>query len=792
MTDVIDLLSSSPPLPVAPKSRTHHPNLGIGSTKTPRTTASNGNLSSKNKDQDDEDSEFENVSPSLFIYGDTPQGVVVTKKRRLSPRLSGSFQSSSSPAPLPPAIPQREQLEQESAALLSVTAKSATTIAENGRSAVVDVVPSLTGAGPHAAGEHLPQEQEKATAAGGKQSEFLNSLSFMLDHEDFDLISSSSPFRSNANGNGTKDSKTGTIMTTNVAGSTIVSGKRRYEWDGEMSDPIVFTSSAPEPTTSRNNKSSANSKEVPAKTTSSRIITIDSDGLDSGGDGDFDSGLGKDIPRYEGFGEPYNLSDDVLDDLMGKTRRASKLQSHLSGRTSALLASLTSREAPPAALDDAGNSATAAHPRQKNVTRRKVSDGSNDNDSEESPCEPQKASKPNRRSKLTAEEREAKAKEREVEKAERTRAKEEEKQRKRLDKEAKEKEKKMAAEIAEVNKVRDKKISTRDMIVDLASSFIDTNIGHLTTQYMQELKVETSFFESTIPNVIKWRRKVRATYDEEAREWRPCALHISLEKHVLCLLTAQEFVDMVIRQRAEFELDNPETLELHVLRMRSAHPSCKIIYMIEGLAKWKRQNSRNKVYQAEVRRQIEMNGLNGGPCESAPSNQSRRKKAPSKKPEDQPPVDPDLIEDALLQLQVSHECLIQHTNTSGESAEWIKIFTEHVSTIPYREERMNMNDAGFCMDKGQVRCGENAADTFVKMLEEVNRITAPIAYGIAAVYPSVTDLLRGMKAHGPGMLEDVRKSVDRNGALSDSRIGPAVSRRLYKVFMGEDPTSTDI
>ena len=103
-----------------------------------------------------------------------------------------------------------------------------------------------------------------------------------------------------------------------------------------------------------------------------------------------------------------------------------------------------------------------------------------------------------------------------------------------------------------------------------------------------------------------------------------------------------------------------------------------------------------------------------------------------------------------------------------------------------------MNDSAFCMDVGQVRAGDGAADTFVKMLQEVNRVTEPMAYGIAAYYPSVTDLLRGMKEHGPGMLEDVKKTANKSGTLTGSRIGPAVSRRLYKVFMGQDPGSTDI
>ena len=37
-----------------------------------------------------------------------------------------------------------------------------------------------------------------------------------------------------------------------------------------------------------------------------------------------------------------------------------------------------------------------------------------------------------------------------------------------------------------------------------------------------------------------------------------------------------------------------------------------------------------------------------------------------------------------------------------------------------------------------------------------------------------------------------QKSANRNGALTDRKIGPAISRRLYKVFTATDPASTDV
>ena len=64
----------------------------------------------------------------------------------------------------------------------------------------------------------------------------------------------------------------------------------------------------------------------------------------------------------------------------------------------------------------------------------------------------------------------------------------------------------------------------------------------------------------------------------------------------------------------------------------------------------------------------------------------------------------------------------------------------------------------FCMESGQVKTGEDSADTFVRMLQEVLRVTPSIAYGIASEYPSVTSLVKAFRKHGPLLLEDLQVS----------------------------------
>ncbi|KAJ5107209.1 hypothetical protein N7456_003884 [Penicillium angulare] len=551
----------------------------------------------------------------------------------------------------------------------------------------------------------------------------------------------------------------------------------------EYSDLDIPSSSAPE-LPSRNKPSTTRSQPPTARNQSSAvgkqpyevtdIISLDDDDETSpyvaprNGPGKFTQ------ESIEEFSDPFSVPGFA--EMIGEKHTTKTV---FSSKTAQLLSSLSEKEK---AAKKKPTSKNTAHNRNT-TSAMEFADLSDEVDEPAAPRRP-----PQKKStKMSTEDKDAKAKARAEAKAQKDRDREIEKERKQKLKEEKAKQKQLDADIAEVNKLKvDKKESTPEMIIDIESSLEEGSVGNQTVEFMRRLGVEHTFFTSPIPNVVKWRRKVKAKWNDSASRWEPCEPHIQHEKHILCLVPAQDFVDMVI---ASPDGEERETLEMHVLKIRSAYPDHKQIYLIEGLTAWmrKNRNSRNRAYQAEVLRQYEQ------PPVAEPSTTGRgRGRKPKNKPETTPPVDDDTIEDALLTLQVHHGCLIHHTNAPTESAEWLKNFTEHISTIPYRHERMEGNDAAFCMDVGQVKTGEDNLDTFVKMLQEVNRVTASMAYGIAGQYPCVTDLVRGMRMHGPTMLEDVRKSANRNGGLTDSRIGPAASKRLYKVFTGLDPASTDV
>ena len=404
--------------------------------------------------------------------------------------------------------------------------------------------------------------------------------------------------------------------------------------------------------------------------------------------------------------------------------------------------------------------------------------------------------------KKTAEE---KAREKEAREAERERKRKEKEQAKERAKQQRALEKEAAAALAEVNKVRvDKKTSTPEMIVHLPS-----DLAHATRLQAETLlkDLDVQCEESRGPpldGVLRWSRKVRARYDEELERWEPIPMQIELEKHAMVLLSAASFVGLV--------LGGPGAdIDSHVRKTRLELPGHTLIYLIEGLTPWMRKNRsiRNRQFVSAVRdglaQDASSSSSSSGPVAPANARQqqqqqqsqrpsSRQKKTNARGARQASYVDEDRIEDALLDLQILHGALIHHTATALETAQQIAVFTQHISTIPYRRPRddANASSAAFCMEAGQVRTGDGPADTYLRMLQEVSRVTAPVAHGVASEFGSVSELIRRLEHGGPLALQDVRKCANKDGAFSDRRVGPALSRRLHKVFTGTDERSMDI
>lgn len=295
-----------------------------------------------------------------------------------------------------------------------------------------------------------------------------------------------------------------------------------------------------------------------------------------------------------------------------------------------------------------------------------------------------------------------------------------------------------------------------------------------------------------------------AEYDEDQEMWRPLPRpRANRENHIIVFLHAEEFCTIAVGSSENTELDEKRmehNFDIYINQIRQHYPGHTLIFLIQGLASWIKRNLnvKNREYAAAVRSQaVDSESDPPAPSQKQRRGQKRRSNnnASTQKP-DFSLINAEISEALLLHLQLSHQPLhIHHTTSHGTTAHEISQFTQHLSTRPYRitAQTHNLTRASFCMDIGQIRTSADAKETYLSMLQEVNRITPSMAIGISAAgYDSVRKLVEGFRGEeGSVLLEDVKKALNRDGGWSDRRLGPMVSKRLYKVFMGKDPGSMD-
>ena len=412
-------------------------------------------------------------------------------------------------------------------------------------------------------------------------------------------------------------------------------------------------------------------------------------------------------------------------------------------------------------------------------------------------------------------------KDREAERERRRKEKEVDKERRKiasdLAKEQKAKERAESAAFNNANKSRDDKaVATPEMIVRLPTSLPEatreTAEGMLT-----DAKANYEPWTSTpVDNVVTWRRKLSNEYRPDLGHWVPVPTRVEDEKYALVVLRAEELVQLIVAGQS----NDPDArhaagghdLASHVALMKRAFVGYTIVYLVEGLHAWRNKNKtiRNRQFVAAVRgdgsaaatgsSNGQQSGMPAVPATAAADAPVRASQRLGRRGQKQAPrhIDEALVDDALLDLQIGHysdgELLVHETAGGLDTARWMRVFTEQIAIGRYRQNReaLYAAAASFCMDSGQIATGDDPQHLYTLILQQVSRVTEPVALGVAARFGNIPRLVQGFREEGPLALEAVLKSRNRNGALSDRTIGPALSRRLHKVFMGRDAESTEV
>ncbi|KAG0295723.1 putative monocarboxylate transporter mch1 [Linnemannia gamsii] len=441
-------------------------------------------------------------------------------------------------------------------------------------------------------------------------------------------------------------------------------------------------------------------------------------------------------------------------------------------------------------------------------------------------------------------ERELKKSEKEAEAAERRakgQTKDNEAQRKRKEREEERRAKAAEAEAAKqaerelriANQLKSKSKSVEEIVLCMEESMFDSELGKALQTYLQAINCHIDLLKSPVSGAIAvaaaaaansssrpigesssstlsdlngtndacpvrdlifWRRIVTMRHDDNGDVGiLPEEEHtVELENYWLCHMTAEEFCRKVKEKELHRFLDSvTRDMRTRMRRQRAKQEAMgltpttnedrtrrqRVILMIMGLSNHFRglNTMTSRAFTESVRAMMRGDGDGG----SGGAAGRVTKAAPGR---DSSGPNEKQIEKVFMDLQLDQDCLVIETEDYDESAQMIVSLTEQISQRPYKTGRKT--GLNVCLDG--IKCGTGYKDTWVTSLQQIHMITPQVARSIALEYPTIRSLYDGYKECASVydawcMLEGIR--VENRASV----IGKAISRRVYDVFMGEDP-----
>ncbi|KAI1310787.1 putative monocarboxylate transporter mch1 [Mortierella claussenii] len=411
--------------------------------------------------------------------------------------------------------------------------------------------------------------------------------------------------------------------------------------------------------------------------------------------------------------------------------------------------------------------------------------------------------------------REAQKLAKEAEKLANKAAREQEQQKKReLKEQERQAEKKAARELRIANKLTTKSEGAKEMILCIEQSLYLSSFGDTLQDYLLPVECQVNLLQvageakptptqmhgvsmdnvnEPIPmrNIIFWRRIVRHRYDDDQDMFVPLAeKEIELQPFALIYATAKNFVawieqgrlkdiiatikrDMRLRRNKERLKMSSKHLHQPMLLKEDPRHRQRVIFLISGIENYFRQirKATTKRFQQAVLASLNSNTGQGQGAALSGINR-----------EDELVIDQERIEEEMLWLQLNQDCLVILSNDEEETAQALVSLTEQIGLRPYKDVRKT--SLNVCVEG--IKSGQNPSDTWVKSLQEIHMVTLTVAKSIAVEYPTLRSLYEGYRRcesvyQAQLMLEDIQILGRR------VFVGKALSRRIYDVFMSEDP-----
>ncbi|KAJ6582721.1 hypothetical protein DFH09DRAFT_1309656 [Mycena vulgaris] len=300
-------------------------------------------------------------------------------------------------------------------------------------------------------------------------------------------------------------------------------------------------------------------------------------------------------------------------------------------------------------------------------------------------------------------------------------------------------EKELRNEYKAVNKlVGDKKATLKDMELIFPPALAHEPVYAAFVAHVAQYDMSVSVADRNLVrryNVFSWRRTTNKEYDTVAREWLPVAPHVRTEEMYLIYMTADELARCIQQE---------DGVKNVVREVRAACPG-QIFLMVEGLTKYLRRTSGIRYTMPEIER-------------------------------------------AVAALQMTEHTHLLYVDSVADTVTRLYDLSADLGIKPYK--LIERSHLPFCSNTNQPP-GAGLKDTWMKMLQQVHRVTESGAEGIAAVYPSATALFEAYEDAPVRGRDDLLMNCQvkhrADGVARPRPLGRALSQVVGTVVYGSDP-----
>ncbi|KAJ7689625.1 hypothetical protein B0H17DRAFT_1066351 [Mycena rosella] len=287
--------------------------------------------------------------------------------------------------------------------------------------------------------------------------------------------------------------------------------------------------------------------------------------------------------------------------------------------------------------------------------------------------------------------------------------------------------------------VGDKKATLKDMELVFPPSLADSPLHRAFVEHVAQYEMPVSVADGNFVrryDVFSWRRTTNKEYDPLAREWLPVAPYVRVEDMYLVYMTADELARCIQQE---------DGVKNVVRQVRAVCPG-QIFLMISGLALYLKRKGGIRYSMAEIER-------------------------------------------AVAALQMAEHTHLLYVNSVADAVTRLYDLSADLGIKPYKLiERAHLP---LCADT-QMKTGAGFADTWVKMLEQVHRLTPSAARGIAEAYPNASALFKAYEGAPTGkareeLLAGCRVKHRTDGVERPRPLGSALSQVVGTVMYGTDP-----